>query len=72
MIETLLEFLRLESKLLHSITADGKKNFWVSFVLKHMVDFSQEWDLKCILDVGFWKLCKRNKVFVPTTKLKGL
>ena len=31
--EILLEFLRLGSKLFHSIIADGKKNFWKSYAL---------------------------------------
>ena len=80
--ETLLEFLKLGSKLFHSIIADGKNEF-----LKNLYFFLTLWILptcsiwctsyKNEIKKVFWmlifeNLIKGTKFSVATTKLKGL
>ena len=57
--EILLEFLRLGSKLFHSIIADGKKNFFEKVIL-------------CLYKGNIALSGKATKLSVPTTKLEGL
>ena len=79
--EILLEFLRLGSKLFHSIITDGKKEFLkkLCFVLIRGILLSvlvaygvhltgMRW--KGILDVHFWKLYKRDKVICTNDEVQ--
>ena len=75
--EILLEFLRLGSKLFHSIIADGKKESLkkLCFILIRGIlpSVSYRYEMKKV----FWmfifeNFIKEAKFSVPTTKLEGL
>ena len=81
--EILLEFLRLGSKLFHSIIADGKKEFLkkLCFVLIRGILLSVlvAYDIHLIgmrwkryFGCSFLKTTKETKFPAPTTKLEGL